>query len=216
MITDDFDELIRTITTQVTARVLVGPDLCRNKQWKSLSLNFTQKVFVVAFHLRLMPWILRPLAWVFLLVNPAWYSVRNDLSNSKRLLRPLIEAHKAAESVGTQDDSPPTVLEWMVSNARTELEANLDTITCLQTLLIVASTFALSHTISMIFYDLCDYPQYIQELREEAEQCFKQSGRWDRSTLDNMRKIESFMCESQRLNPSMMRTFPNFDFAVLS
>ncbi|KAI1123024.1 cytochrome P450 [Nemania abortiva] len=99
------------------------------------------------------------------------------------------------------------MLQWMISHAQTELEANPDIITRFHILVGVAGTFSLAYTLSFLFYNLCDNPQYVDELRAEAESCLKESGCWDFPTLEKMKKIESFMCESQRLSPGMILTF---------
>ena len=67
------------------------------------------------------------------------------------------------------------------------------------------------------FYYLATFPEYMQPLREEVEEVVKSEG-WTKAGLDQMHKIDSFIKESQRLNPLGTRKFefPHFlvDFAT--
>ena len=49
--------------------------------------------------------------------------------------------------------------------------------------------------------DLVSNPEYLEPLREEVEEVTKREG-WTKTALDQMCKIDSFLKESQRLNPS--------------
>ena len=49
-------------------------------------------------------------------------------------------------------------------------------------------------------YYLATFPEYIQPIREEVEEVVKSEG-WTKAGLDQMHKVDSFIKESQRLNP---------------
>ena len=70
---------------------------------------------------------------------------------------------------------------------------------------VLSLTLASNHTTTMALteaiYDLCAHPEYIEELRQEALQAVTEDGGWRKTTLTKMRKIDSFMKESQRVNP---------------
>jgi len=46
-------------------------------------------------------------------------------------------------------------------------------------------------------YDLVAHPEYVKEMREEAETMIKAYG-WTKNSMHRMRKIDSFLRESQR------------------
>lgn len=48
-------------------------------------------------------------------------------------------------------------------------------------------------------YDLAIHPEYVKELREEAEAMIAEHG-WSRAALQKMHKVDSFLKESFRLN----------------
>jgi len=47
-------------------------------------------------------------------------------------------------------------------------------------------------------YDLAAHPEYVEEMREEAEAMIEVHG-WTKTAMQRMRKIDSFLKESQRL-----------------
>lgn len=58
---------------------------------------------------------------------------------------------------------------------------------------------ALTHCI----FDLCARPEYLEPLRAEAKAALVQdNGKWQLSTLSRLRKLDSFLKESQRMNQS--------------
>lgn len=62
-------------------------------------------------------------------------------------------------------------------------------------------------------YDLAIHPEYVKEMREEAEAAIADYG-WSKAAVQNMRKVDSFMKESLRLNTVGSRKFSLLDSAV--
>jgi hypothetical protein len=54
---------------------------------------------------------------------------------------------------------------------------------------------ALTHSL----YDLVTHPEYVDDMRKEAEAIIEEDG-WTKAAMQRMRKIDSFLKESQRLN----------------
>lgn len=196
---------MRELSLALMARVFVGPEVCRHPDWKSISKSFTQDVLKVAYLLRLIPWMPNSLKWLIIRLFPAWNLVQKDYATSRKLLGPLVEKYRKAGIEQSNVQQPPTVLKWMSLNSKSEYEADPDIIAHRLVHLGFTADFATLHTIIFCFYDLCKHPEYIDNLREEAEECLLESGCWDKPTLDKMKKIESFMSESQRVNPILMR-----------
>lgn len=48
-------------------------------------------------------------------------------------------------------------------------------------------------------YDLVVHPEYLEELREEVETIVAEHG-WNKLALQKMRKVDSFLKESHRMN----------------
>ena len=52
---------------------------------------------------------------------------------------------------------------------------------------------------SHVLYDLAAFPEYIEPLREEVETITAVDG-WTKAAMGKMRKLDSFLKESQRFN----------------
>lgn len=68
-----------------------------------------------------------------------------------------------------------------------------------------------------IIYDLLVHPEYLTPLREEIDQVLKEDGHettrdgtqnFKKSSIPKLRKLDSFMKESQRLSPAGIRKCP--------
>ena len=59
-----------------------------------------------------------------------------------------------------------------------------------------------------VVYNLCAMPNYIQPLRTEAQTALQENGgAWGIETLSKLRRLDSFLKESQRMNASSFRMF---------
>ncbi|KAJ7751120.1 cytochrome P450 [Mycena metata] len=69
---------------------------------------------------------------------------------------------------------------------------------------ILMTNFAAIHTSSMAFtyalFELAAHPEHLLPMREEVEGVVKKQG-WSKAALNSMVKVDSFLRESQRLNP---------------
>jgi cytochrome P450 len=63
------------------------------------------------------------------------------------------------------------------------------------------STRNLSQSLTQVLYDLAIHPEYVEEMRQEALNAVAEHG-WTKAAMTKMRKVDSFMKESLRLNPS--------------
>ena len=51
-----------------------------------------------------------------------------------------------------------------------------------------------------MLYRLLSHPEYIEPLRQEVEAVVAEEG-WTKAGIDKMRKIDSFLRETQRIDP---------------
>ena len=65
----------------------------------------------------------------------------------------------------------------------------------------LASIHTTSMAITHAIRDLCEHEEYVQVLREEIEEVLEQDGGWQRDTHGKLRKVNSFLKESQRFAP---------------
>jgi cytochrome P450 len=72
-----------------------------------------------------------------------------------------------------------------------------------------ASLHTSSWTINHVLLDLAAYPEYQDPLKEEIELVLRQFGGWKKQALTQMKKLDSVLHESQRLNAIMTGTSVN-------
>jgi cytochrome P450 len=58
------------------------------------------------------------------------------------------------------------------------------------------STMSICHAL----FDLCYRPEYVEPLREEIKQAMAEEGGLTLSAINKMKRLDSFLKESQRLN----------------
>lgn len=207
-VTMDGPKTLKTLASTMAARVLFGPELCRSRDLVSFIMTFTTNLFLVVYSMRLIPWVLSPLTWFFVRCNPAYYFAQTVADRIRRIIEPAVERHRTSDDKTVEQGGPPSALMWMSLNGKTNQEIDADALSRRLVMLTIAASFTVSDSLTFLFYDLCRYPSFTEDLRQEAEQCWRESGRWDRTTLGKMRKIESFMCESQRMHPGLLRECP--------
>jgi len=115
-------------------------------------------------------------------------------------LGPLIEHRLQMEEDYGKDwpDKPNDLISWLLDTAEGEQRKVPELI---QRVNLV--NFAAIHTSSMTFthalFDLAANPQYLEPLRQEVEEVVKKEG-WTKAAIGQMRKVDSFLKESQRMN----------------
>ncbi|OBZ73434.1 Ent-kaurene oxidase [Grifola frondosa] len=133
-------------------------------------------------------------------------NVNASMSRGVRHLEGMIlERYRAMEEFGDEwpdkpvcTHSPPSSLraDWLMDVAQGEER----TVRAL-VLRILAANFAAIHSSSMTFtqalYYLAANPEFVGPLREEVDAIISTDG-WSKAAMDKMRKIDSFLKESQR------------------
>ncbi|KAI0001032.1 cytochrome P450 [Russula vinacea] len=189
--------IVRTmqhVICRISNRVFVGPDLCRNRVYQDLNLNFAISVLKFAAFLRMLPEFVKP-AVVRIISN-----LPSQIQQEMEFLRPMFEERLARMndlSEGDWGDRPNDILLWLMSEAK-GVEKSLDGLARRM----LAINFAAIHTTSLTFtqalYRLLDNPECIEPLRQEVEAAVAEEG-WTKAGLDKMHKIDSFLRETQRL-----------------
>ncbi|KAJ7302011.1 cytochrome P450 [Mycena albidolilacea] len=183
-----------SIVSRVSNRLFVGLPLCRNEEYLANNIRHTTDVVRSGTIISLFPEFLRP----------------QEKSNAKALdfLGPLLEERLAKErEFGPDwDGKPNDLISWLLElaegNQRTPLDLTLR-ILGMNMVAIHKSSIAFTHAI----FDLTTHPEHLLSMREEAERVVKEEG-WTKAALNSMVKIDSFLRESQRLNPTGPRTCP--------
>ena len=152
--------------------------------------------------MRLFPQFMQPLVSLF--TPPAW-RVPQNLHFAQKLIVPLVIERKKAQASGDPSyEKPNDLLQWMI-DAANEDEGKPDKLAHRQLLLTLAAIHTSTMAATHVLFDLCERPEYIQPLREEVEQAINEDKGWQKTTLNKMQKLDSFLKESQRVTPPSLR-----------
>lgn len=179
----------------LTGRVFVGLPLSRDEKWLESSIELTMDTFETAFTLWYLHWTIRPL---FAMCLPKYWNIRRRYKEATELLRPHLE-HRQTQSLDADYKAPVDLLGFFLKNVEAK-----DTVS--QSYLHSSMNVAAIHTTSMnvthLLYDLASHPEHIGPLRKEAEEIFDEAdGTLNKNSLTKLRKMDSFMRESQRMSP---------------
>ena len=117
------------------------------------------------------------------------------------MLRPVLQARDGAEKSPTYQKSVYTI-QWMRDRSRHFKGSNFDEEVLVQIKLGGAATHTTSMALTHIVFDLVARPEYMKRLRDEIRQVLDDDdGTFTESRLAKLELLDSFMKESQRLNP---------------
>lgn len=164
-----------------------------------LSLTFSS-VFVSLVVLRLFPmWTHYFLSWLL----PSTYRGHYYIRNAKKLLVPEIQRRRQATVAGKPSTKNSNLLSWMMEIA-SEAEGDAASLAHLEVVMSLASIHTSQMNAVHVLYDLVARPEYITPIRDEIREVSKEDGawmKWEKPSFTKLRKLDSFMRESQRFNP---------------
>ncbi len=170
----------------------------RTETWISASVNYTMDIFGGAQRLRKWNPLLRPFVYRFL---PEFRDRKTREINAYRLLLPLLQERAKAESEEGYK-KPDDFIQWMQDRSRGKPSLDYNEQALLQLQLQLAAIHTTGATTTHIVYDLTAKPEYLQPLRDEvAEVLQRHDGHFTKQALTEMKLMDSFMKESQRVNP---------------
>lgn len=191
------------IIALLSGRIFVGLPLCRNEEWIAATINYTMDVFSAVNPLRSIPPLLRPFKapWV-----PEVQRIKQHRINGARLLKPILD--KRFADMKKPDFKPPTdMIQFSIQHTgQTKAEDAL-----FQSYLQMIASLVAIHTTAMnithIVYNLALYTEYQEPLRKELEEVLAaDNGILVKSSMTKLRKMDSFIKESQRMTPPNARS----------
>ncbi|KAI0095013.1 cytochrome P450 [Irpex rosettiformis] len=185
---------MENLIARISSRVFVGPQYCRNRDYLHLAVNFARDVSKARRFVGMFPPFLKRYAAKFVTdINPF---VRRGI----KLLGPAImdRCNNVALYGSDYTDKPVDVLQWVVEAAVARGQGP-EEIMEMMLLMNFASIFTTSTSLTHALLHLAAEPAYVQMLREEVEQIVEAEG-WSKGSMNKMRKLDSFLRESQRYN----------------
>ena len=197
------------IVALLSGRLFVGLPLSRQEEWINASVNYTRDVMVAREAIVTKPQFIRPFVAPFL---PEVKSVRTYRERGTQLLEPLTkivsvrDASKDGRQEGLENEGN-TMMAWILKYSH---DKSMRTMAENQMSLTFTAIHTTTTTVCQAVFDLVARPEYIQPLRDEIEQVMKEDGRdiasdgsfkFKKQSLPKLRKLDSFLKESQRLSP---------------
>ena len=156
-------------------------------------------MFVSLVLLKLFPpWTHLFLSW---LLPTTWRGYRY-IRKAKKLLVPEIYRRKATAKEMTPPDDG-NLLSWMMEIAD-DSESHPESLAHLEVVMSLASIHTTQMNAVHCLYDLIARPEYIEPIQSEIRDVLIEDGgwsHWPKSSFTKLRKLDSFMRESQRMNP---------------
>lgn len=183
----------------LSGRIFVGHPLSRNETWLQATLSYTIDGFVGAEKLWNYPKLLHPLMQYLI---PEVRKVHSYLKNGANLLEPIMKERQRAMREDPDFKKPSDMVQWIVDNSDGDNGFDTDYVTKTQMLISVVAIHTTTMTTAQAVFDLVSHPEYIEPLREELMQVKAEEGdKWTKASIAKLRKMDSFMKESQRFRP---------------
>ena len=188
---DIMDHTTRVIT-RATSRMAGGKTLSQNKEWIKAAISYALWAFTAAQKIKKTPWPLRRL------VAPWLPEVRRDIPWSFSVAAgaavPVLEER---ERTGEHAND---FLQFLKDTAKGP-EKEDKFISHLLVMVAFASIHTSVATVGGLIYDLCQYPELVDIIRNEYEGVVDQDGNIPKGGFASLIKMDSIMKESQRINP---------------
>nr|UGT01520.1 P450 monooxygenase [Claviceps cyperi] len=195
-------EMVLQLSTRAAARISVSEPICRDEDFLNTSASYSRNIFDAIAMSRSLGHVITPYLgrWI-----PSIQAAQQQFQRIQKMLCSEVEKRRENPEDSTRDD----FLQWCMELARTEEEAHAASVAH-RTLGILS--MAVVHTTAMasthILFDLISDEELKEKLRQEQNQILKQG--WKRITQQamlDMKKLDSLMRESQRINPVGEFTF---------
>lgn len=192
-------EIACDMVARVSSRVLLGEELARNGDWLEIMKGYTLETFKAVPAVQRYPVNVRPyIGWLI----PSCRRVREYYGRSRQLIDPVMEAREAVKQAASQAGRPLPVfndaLGWLVEESK-DRNSGYDAVT-FQLIISVVSLNTTADLLHTVLVDLMQHPEYIQAVREEIVRVLREHG-WKKSSLYNMKLLDSVIKESQRIKP---------------
>lgn len=206
----NFMEFFVLAVANFTNSLLVGERLGTDPEWVRQACEFSINRYKSADDVRAWPPYLAAIVAPFI---PSVKKLRQSRQYVTTQLKPIYEELKRQDSL-RYGEKPKhnTVLgyEWLWGGAPKDVSLQDFSDTMMRT--VIASIHTTAKTLTVTLIDMLSQPQYMDELREEAQQALRPDGTVN---VDALYKLDCFLKESQRLTPIFLCKKPFHRFSFL-
>nr|QJY30857.1 cytochrome P450 [Discosia rubi] len=186
--------VIAKTIARMTSLVFAGPELCASEEWRDMMVQFTITLMQTSQLIqRKYPHHWR---WIVPWVDPNARKILTIRKRCAELLSPSYQTRLAGEEKFVDG------IQWLM-NGKPGGNIGLLELADQQLFLSIASIHSTSASALSILYDLLERPEYIPDILEELQSvaAINKSPGWTKRSLEQLEKLDSFMKESQRVNP---------------
>ncbi|TEY69072.1 hypothetical protein BOTCAL_0117g00200 [Botryotinia calthae] len=188
--------IILRMVAKVSGRVMVGEPLCRNEKWIQISTTYTRDTFLGGQAVWARHPLFRP---IYALYSPELKKVCQHYTDAAEFLRPIFN-QRFKDMERDDFEKPQDMIQWMIDNSGSNAKDATFQGRC-QLLISFAALHTTSGLLGNAILDLAARPKYIDALREEIAANLPENTQITKQILTKLRKMDSFLKESQRMNP---------------
>jgi hypothetical protein len=204
-----FHSKILRVIALLSGRTFVGLPLCRNEEWIDVTINYAIDANMAVAPVKGIYPLLRPFIAPRL---PEVRRIKQHRINGARLLKPILV--ERLENLKIPGFKPPTdMIQFVIQNSGEKTGDVL--FQChMQMIISLASIHTTAMSMTQVMYNLALYPEYQEPLRKELQEVLAaDNGILTKAGITKLKKMDSFMRESQRLYPGgagLFHLFPKF------
>ncbi|KAI1322177.1 cytochrome P450 [Xylariaceae sp. FL0255] len=194
----DLREKVLQLIARLSSRVFLGMEGPKNDAWIKITTDYTKEAYIAAYILRLWPRRIRPFAQWFLL---PCRNLRVQVDKARRIVDDIVARRresKSSESGNTFNDA----IAWFEQDTKDQ-NGGYDPVVA-QLVLAQAAIETTTDLLTQTILDIATYSDVLVEpLRAEIQGVLGEAG-WKKSSLYDMKLLDSVLKESQRLKPLAM------------
>ncbi|KAF9264409.1 cytochrome P450 [Marasmius fiardii PR-910] len=196
--TDDWVKIptlqrVLNVVCRTSNRLFVGLPLCRNDDWKALNISYTIDFFVSNAKVSFFPRFIQPLvAWY---TTPFWKNLKRAMVHLRPIIRDRLRRYKVGEEL--END----LITWLIQSSPQKDNISPEEIGKRLLILNMAAIHTTGQALTHALINIAIHPEYVAPLREEVEEAIRTDG-WSKAAMGKMRKLDSFLKESQRVSSS--------------
>ncbi|KAH8701254.1 cytochrome P450 [Phaeosphaeriaceae sp. PMI808] len=181
------------LIVRLSTRVFFGKELCQNQEYLDRVVSWGTLILMVNITLRRWPLFFRRVVHMF---HPLSRQLRKERAATSEIVAPIINERLEQKQQGKQSAKVSDMVGWMEEIAQKK-KAKIDLVDG-QLFMAFVAVETTSTTVAYLMLDLLDHPDAIPRLRKEL---FRG---WKKTSLQQMKLLDSAMKESQRLHPLNM------------
>ncbi|BCS18835.1 cytochrome P450 [Aspergillus puulaauensis] len=187
------NESMQLLIAQLTARIFVGKELCRNSDWIQIALGYTANRAAAIKELHQYGRLIPIVHWFI----PSCRALRACVRDARPLVESILTTHRKTQGKVQKEESIDA-LSW-IDGVAGETGVKYDP-TLTQLRLAYAAVHTTSDMMTKVLAAICEHDELIQPLREEIAAVVTEHG-WTEAGLAKMILLDSVLKETQRLEP---------------